>query len=239
MLPNLKKISIILPVYNEEKTVIKVLDLVKKSDTFSLVKEIIVINDNSNDKTLFLLKEYKKKTDIKILNNSVNSGKGACLKKGILSSTGDIVIIQDADLEYSPRDYPILIKPLLEGYADVVFGSRFLNSNPHRVLYFYHYLANKFVTTLSNLFTNLNLTDIEAGYKVFKGNIVRKIAPRLQSQRFGFEPEIIARLSKIKNIRIYEVGISYFGRTYQEGKKISTIDGIKAVFEIIKYGLFS
>lgn len=238
MLTKYKSVSIVIPVYNEEKTIEKVIETVLSSDTLALVKEIIVVDDNSTDNTKKIL-EGIKKNNIKVIFNPINLGKGACLKKGFQNTKGDIVIIQDADLEYSPKDYPILIKPIISGYADVVYGSRFLNSNPHRVLYFYHYLANKFITTLSNIFTNLNLSDIETGYKVFKGDLVREIAQKLQSKRFGFEPEITSRLAKIKSLRIYEVGISYFGRTYEEGKKIGWKDAIEAVFEIIRYSLFS
>lgn len=234
----MNKISIIIPAYNEKETIKDVLFSVKKSNTFSFEKEIIVIDDASTDGTRQILEELKKRNSIKVLSNDKNIGKGDSLKKGLLASTGDIVIIQDADQEYSPKEYPILLRPIIEGYADVVYGSRFMNAGPHRVLYFYHYLANKFVTTLSNIFTNLNLTDIETGYKVFRGDLIREIAPKLQSKRFGFEPEITARIAKIKNIRIYEVGISYFGRTYEEGKKITWIDGVRAVYEIIKYSLF-
>jgi len=236
---NFKKISIVIPVYNEENTIEKVIQSVVKSNTLSLRKEIIIVDDNSTDGTRELLCRYKKISNIRVFHNNQNAGKGASLKIGFQNTTGDIVIIQDADLEYSPSDYPMLIYPIIEGYADVVYGSRFINSNPHRVLYFYHYIANKFVTTLSNLLTNLNLTDIETGYKSFKGDLIREIAPKLQSKRFGFEPEITARLAKIKGIRIYEVGISYFGRTYEEGKKITWVDGVKTVFEIIRYSFFS
>ncbi|MCM8787857.1 MAG: glycosyltransferase family 2 protein [Candidatus Omnitrophica bacterium] len=233
-----KSVSIVIPVYNEEKTIKKVLETVQSSDTLNLEKEIIIVDDNSTDNTAKVLKKLRK-NNIKVVTNPINLGKGASLRIGFQNTTGDIVIVQDADLEYSPKDYPILIRPILEGYADVVYGSRFLNSNPHRVLYFYHYLANKFITTLSNMFTNLNLSDIETGYKVFKGDLIRQIAKKLQANRFGFEPEITSRLAKVKGLRIYEVGISYFGRTYEEGKKIGWIDGVKAVFEIIRYSLFS
>lgn len=238
MVQKYKKVSIVIPVYNEEKTIFKVLKSVFASNTLSLDKEIIIINDNSSDKTKQIIIDFSKSHRILLLNNTINLGKGASLKKGFLHTTGDIVLIQDADLEYSPDEYPVLIKPLIDGYADVVYGSRFINANPHRVLYFYHYLANKLVTSLSNIFTNLNLTDIETGYKVFRGDLIRKIAPNLKSKRFGFEPEITSRIAKIKNIRIYEVGVSYFGRTYEEGKKIGWKDGIKAIFEIIKFNLF-
>jgi len=167
-----------------------------------------------------------------------NLGKGAALKHGFLKSIGDIVLIQDADLEYDPSDYPLLIRPFIENDVDVIYGSRFISNQPHRVLFYWHYLANIFLTTLSNIFTNLNLTDMETGYKVFRGNIIRQLASDLRSKRFGFEPEITAKISKIENVRIYEVGISYFGRTYKEGKKINWLDGIKAIWEIIKFNLF-
>ena len=234
----MKKVSIIIPVFNEQQTIGKILDQVSKSDTLSLEKEIIIVDDCSTDKTKEILRKKENKSGYHIYYKSLNEGKGACLKEGISHSSGDIVIIQDADLEYTPEDYPTLLKPITRGYADVVYGSRFINSNPHRVLYFYHYIANKFITTLSNILTNLNLTDIETGYKVFRGDIIRNIAPHLKSKGFGFEPEITSRLSKQKRIRIYEVGISYFGRTYEEGKKINWTDGVKAVYEIIKYSLF-
>ncbi len=233
-----KSVSIVIPVYNEEKTIEKTLEKVFAANTFSLTKEVIVVNDASTDNTSQILKRIKKK-NLQVITNSVNLGKGASLKKGFQKTKGDIVIVQDADLEYSPTDYPVLLKPIIDGYADVVYGSRFVNAYPHRVLYFHHYLANKLITTLSNLFTNLNLSDIETGYKVFRGDLIRQIAKKLKSSRFGFEPEITARIAKIDGLRIYEVGISYWGRTYKEGKKITWIDGVKAVFEIIKYNLFS
>lgn len=239
MKTNFKKLSIVIPVYNEVKTIEKQIKTVLLSDTFSLQKEIIVVDDGSTDGTKEILKEINRQKKIKLIIQKSNYGKGAALKEGFKKTTGEIVLIQDADLEYSPTDYPQLIKPILKGYADVVYGSRFNNSNPHRVLFFYHYLANKFITMLSNLFTGLNLTDIESGYKVFKGDLIRRLCTKIRSKRFGFEPEITARISKIKGIRIYEVGISYFGRTYEEGKKIRWVDGVKAVFEIIRYNFFN
>ncbi len=233
-----KKISIIIPVFNEEKFIEETIKSVIKSDTLKLKKEIIVINDGSTDNTLKILNKIKKKNkNLKIINNNKNQGKGYSVKKGFLASNGDIILIQDADLEYSPKDYPKLIKPFLENNADVVYGSRFISESPHRVLYFWHYLANQLLTLFSNILTNLNLTDMETGYKVFRGNLIRKIARILKSKRFGFEPEITAKVSKIKGIKIYEVGISYYGRTYQEGKKINWIDGVKAIFDIIRFNL--
>lgn len=232
-----KLISIIIPVYNEEKFIERVISEVMRADCLGYKKEIIVVNDGSTDNTFNILKN-KYKNLLIIINKNKNEGKGASLKDGFLRSTGDIVIIQDADLEYNPRDYPILLEPFVRYDADVVYGSRFITNKPHRVLYFWHYVINLFLTTLSNMFTNLNLTDMETGYKVFKGALIRKIAPYLQSKRFGFEPEITARIAKIKNIKIYEVGISYQGRTYDEGKKIGWIDGLKAIYEIIRFNLF-
>lgn len=234
-----KKISIIIPVYNEEKYINKTIKKVQKSNTLNLKKEIIIINDGSIDKTEEILKKIKiRYKNTVIISKKNNQGKGAALKLGFLKSTGDIVLIQDCDLEYDPEDYPLLIKPFIENKADIVYGSRFISNQPHRVLFYWHYLANIFLTNLSNIFTNLNLTDMETGYKVFRGDIVRKIASNLKSRRFGFEPEITAKIAKIKNVSIFEVGISYFGRTYLEGKKISWVDGVRAIFEIFKFNLF-
>ncbi len=240
----MKTVSIIIPVYNEEKTITETLSQVIKADSLGYGKEIIIIDDGSSDKTATVVKELEKtkqnnkNINIKALFQEKNQGKGAALKKGLMASTGEIVIIQDADLEYSPSDYPILLEPFVKNNADVVYGSRFISNRPHRVLYFWHYQVNLFLTLFSNILTNLNLTDMETGYKVFEGNLIRNIAPKLQTKRFGFEPEITARISKIKNIKIYEVGISYTGRTYEEGKKIGWKDGVKAIYEIIKYNLF-
>jgi glycosyltransferase involved in cell wall biosynthesis len=234
-----KIISIVIPCYNEENTIEQIVSRVLKADTLGLKKEIIIVDDGSTDGTKKKLKKLEKEEDCRVIYKRKNQGKGAALKRGFLKTTGDVVIIQDADLEYSPEDYPKLIKPILEGHADVVYGSRFISQGPHRVLYFWHFLGNSFLTFLSNMFTNLNLTDMETGYKVFRGELIRKIAPKLVSNRFGFEPEITARVAKVKGVRIYEVGISYFGRTYREGKKIGWRDGLKAVRAIIKYNLFS
>lgn len=230
------KLSIIVPVYNEERLVKKTIDDILLTKINQIQKEIIVINDGSTDKTGRILKKYKNK--IKLISHAHNLGKGASLREGFQVSRGDIVIVQDADGEYSPSEYTLLLEPFLSHNADVVYGSRFMGNRPHRVLYFWHYIANNALTTFSNMLTNLNLTDMETGCKVFRGKIIRDIAPRLVSARFGFEPEITARLSKIPNIRFYEVGISYWGRTYQEGKKIRAIDGIRALWEIIRFNLF-
>ncbi len=240
----MKKLSIIIPVYNEEQFIEKVLTEICKANSLNLKKEIIIVDDGSIDKTKYNIKKALKYLKLKYkdilfitLFNKTNQGKGAALRYGFKNSSGNIILVQDADLEYSPEDYPILIEPFLKHDADVVYGSRFISNRPHRVLYFWHYQINLFFTLLSNMFTNLNLTDIETGYKVFKGDLIRKIAYQLKSDGFGFEPEITARISKIKGLKIYEVGISYSGRTYEEGKKIGWRDGIKALWEIIKYNL--
>lgn len=231
-----KLVSIVIPCYNEEDYIETTLKKVLGSDTNGINKEIIVVNDGSTDKTGEKLDEIKNKLNIKVIHKK-NGGKGSALKTGFIETKGDFVIVQDADLEYDPGDYPLLLKPLIENNADVVYGSRLVTAAPHRVLYYWHYVINKLLTTFSNIFTNLNLTDMETGYKVFKGDLIRKIAPKLESKRFGFEPEITARISKVKGIKIYEVGISYSGRTYEEGKKIGWRDGLAALWEIIKYNL--
>lgn len=253
-----KVISIIIPVYNEEKRIVSTIDQAIASDTLGLKKEIIVIDDGSTDETVknvksqisnFKLQTTKQQSNqatkqlaqdtIQFIQLPQNQGKGAALKTGFDKSTGDIVLVQDADLEYSPSDYPELLGPFLKQDADVVYGSRFISNKPHRVLYFWHSVINRYLTTLSNMFTNLNLTDMETGFKVFKGNLIRSLSPKLETKRFGFEPEITARISKIKTLKIYEVGISYSGRTYAEGKKIGWKDGVRALFEIIYFNLFS
>jgi glycosyltransferase involved in cell wall biosynthesis len=234
----IERISIVIPVFNEELFITDCVESVLNSNTLGLKKEIIVVDDGSDDNTPQILKNLAKKhKEILVHLNKENHGKGSVLKEGFLKTTGDIVLIQDADLEYNPNDYPDLIKPFIENMADVVYGSRLVTNKPHRVLYFWHYLVNKSLTTLSNMLTNLNLTDMETGYKVFKGEIIRNIAPNLESKRFGFEPEITAKISKLRGIKIFEVGISYSGRTYREGKKIGWKDGIKAIWEILKYNL--
>lgn len=240
----MKILSIVIPVYDEEKYIEKTLVEVSNSNSLNLQKEIIIIDDGSKDKTKNCLETAIEKLSLKHKNTSfktlfkkTNEGKGAALRDGIQLSTGDIILIQDADLEYNPDDYPVLLEPFLKNDADVVYGSRFISNRPHRVLYFWHYQINLFLTLFSNFFTNLNLTDMETGYKAFKGEIIRRLAVKLESNRFGFEPEITAKVAKIKGLKIYEVGVSYSGRTYNEGKKIGWKDGVNAVWEIIKFNL--
>jgi len=238
------KISIIVPFYNEENYIGNAIDRIISSDTLSFKKEVILVDDGSTDKSVKKIKKIINNKKFKnitfnLIRNNKNEGKGSSLKKGFLKSTGDIVLVQDADLEYNPDDYPHLLEPFIKNNADIVYGSRFISNRPHRVLYFWHYVGNSILTILSNIFTNLNLTDMETGYKVFKGKILRDIAVNLISKRFGFEPEITAKISKIKDIRIFEVGIAYQGRTYAEGKKIGWKDGLRAIGEIIRFNLFS
>ena len=228
------KLSIIIPCYNEQKTISFILDKVRNLKDYD--KEIIVVDDCSTDGTKEILKKLENSIEIKILYNDENRGKGYCIKKGIDSSTGSVLIIQDADLEYDPNDIPKLINPIKDGNADVVYGSRFAGSEEKRVLFYWHSLGNKFLTTLSNMFTNLNLTDMECCYKAFKSKIIKDI--NLKENRFGFEPEITAKISK-KDIQIYEVGIKYFGRKYSDGKKITWVDGFRAIYCIIFYSFFN
>jgi len=228
------KISIIIPCFNEEKTISLVIN--KILSNYPGEKEIIVIDDYSNDKTREILKSDLENKIDKLIFNEKNYGKGFSIRKGINIAEGDVILIQDADLEYDPSDYNNLLKPIEKGVADVVYGSRFLGGEEKRVLYFWHTIGNKFLTTFSNMFSNLNLTDMEVGYKLFKSNVIKDID--LIENRFGFEPEITAKIAK-KKIRIFEVGISYYGRKYEDGKKITWKDGVSALRCIIKYNLFN
>lgn len=225
-------LSVVMPVYNEARTIVAVLERVLQAPV-DLAKEIIVVDDASTDGTRQLL-ENMSAGEIRLVFHDVNRGKGAAIRTGVAHATGDIVLVQDADLEYDPRDYPLLLEPILEGHADVVFGNRF-HGGPHRVLYFWHYAANRFLTLLTNLLTGLNVTDMEVGYKVFRRDVLRRLT--LTSDRFGFEPEVTVKVAKL-GCRVYEVPIRYYGRTYQEGKKITWRDGVAALFHLLRYRFF-
>ena len=233
------KLSIIIPAYNEAKTIHLILNKINAVNLVNgIEKEVIIVDDCSTDETMHTIKQYMKQSALPILlyKHEVNKGKGAALHTGIQKASGELIIIQDADLEYNPEEYNVLLKPVLDGFADVVYGSRFMGGNAHRILFFWHSIGNKVLTTLSNMFTNLNLTDMETCYKLFRREIIQKI--ELKETRFGFEPEVTAKISRQPDIRIFEVGISYYGRTYADGKKINWKDGLRAIYCIFRYNLF-
>jgi glycosyltransferase involved in cell wall biosynthesis len=238
--PERLTLSIVIPAYNEGKTIHLILDRVRAVTLIhQMQKEVIIVNDCSRDDTEEAIQRYAQAhpdMPISYFRHEVNKGKGAAIHTGIAKATGDFVVIQDADLEYDPEEYNELLKPIFKADADVVYGSRFMGHHPHRILFFWHSIGNKFLTFLSNMFTNLNLTDMETCYKLFRRDIIQGL--KLREQRFGFEPEVTARISRIPDIRIYEVGISYYGRTYAEGKKIGWKDGFRAIYCILKYNLF-
>lgn len=229
-----------MPAYNEANTIHLILDKVKSVNLLNnFSKEVIIVNDCSTDLTEESIQNYISKNsdlNIKYFKHVVNQGKGAALHTGISKATGEYLIIQDADLEYDPNEYNDLLKPVIEGHADVVYGSRFMGSNPHRILFFWHTIGNKFLTFMSNMFTNLNLTDMETCYKLFDSKMIQSL--ELREKRFGFEPEVTAKISRVPKVRIYEVGISYYGRTFEEGKKIGWKDGFRALYCILKYNLW-
>ena len=238
---SIKKLSIIIPVYNEAGTIKVLLQKIIKVQLHNAIqKEIIVVDDCSTDETYNRLLDFKQEAGIEtplvVIRHEKNSGKGSAIHTGIANASGDAIVIQDADLEYDPQEYDLLLKPINDGFADVVYGTRFAGDKAHRILFFWHSIGNKFLTFLSNMLTNLNLTDMETCYKMFRADVLKKI--KLEEKRFGFEPEVTAKIAKQKNIRIYEVGISYYGRTFDEGKKIGWKDGFRAIYCILKYNLF-
>ena len=236
----MKLLSILIPAYNEEKTIERILNRVLSVSLIrNIDKEIIVIDDCSTDRTYSIVENFIQEYPsavIRLEKHSQNRGKGAAIHTGIRLASGDYLIVQDADLEYDPEEYNELLQPVFYDNADVVYGSRFMGSKPHRILFFWHTIGNRFLTFLSNMLTNLNLTDMETCYKLFRSEMIKKIP--LQEQRFGFEPEVTAKIARVPNVKIYEVGISYYGRTYDEGKKINWKDGFRAIYCILKYNLF-